>query len=219
MAMDELTKQAAKAGLVSGAVGAAVPLAISGVAALTPQAIEQRKFDRKMRQDAIRTLEHGKKHGFGPSAAKRTQQVTRRMRDYDRQMAPAQDTLARQESLLGLGRSGTVQEQRGQLAEARGNALGQTRSMVEEEARQIGRQREAQAYANLNQERAVQAANVQRQRDLAQSAGSGAVQMGMKAYQGERDRQAAEANNKILIAAMQAATGTPKDEQEVITNG
>ena len=196
--------------ITAGLLVGGIPLAIEGVAALTPQAREARKLNKRRQQEALRTLEHGKKHGFGPSAAKRTQQVTRRMRDYDRQMAPAQDTLARQESLLGLGRSGTVQEQRGQLAGARGNVLGQTRSMVENEARAIGEQRRMQAEGQLAQERGI--ADQRRQQALGTVSGAiqGGLSAGFATKQANDQRELQESWHKL--AQERASVGDFKPE-------
>ena len=175
---------AGAAAAMGGLVGAAVPLAAQGIMALTPAAREQRKLDKKMRQDALRTLERGKEHGFGPSKARRNQQVARRMKDYDRGQAKAMDTLSRQEAVMGLGRSGAVQDQRAQMAEQRAGVQGQVRSQVEDEARYIGRQRENQALRQLGYERSkLDKQNLINRQTAGQIAQSG-IQTGLAAYRG-----------------------------------
>lgn len=206
---------ALKASLISGGIAAGVPLAVKGIHALTPAAREERKLNAKMRQDAIRTYERGKEHGFGPGKATRNRQVARRMKDYDRQNAAATDALARQESLLGIGRSGAVQEQRANMAEARGNALGQTRAQVESEAREIGRYREAQALNNLNRERGVQAAKNQENLAFFTDVAKTGVSAGAATYKAAKDAEAAaalnEKNAQRDLALLNAIAGNRPD--------
>ena len=62
---------AAAAGLGSAGLALAVPLAIRGVTALTPQAREERKRTRRALKEAEEAVKKGEKYGFGPGARRR----------------------------------------------------------------------------------------------------------------------------------------------------
>lgn len=172
---------AVAAGLGTGGLALAVPLAIRGVSALTPQAREERKRTRRALKDAEDAVKKGEKYGFGPGARRRQAMVAQRMRDYKAQTADTRDTMQRQQSVLGLGRSGILSGQQAALAKQDADYLGRVRAGVEDEARDIGLYRERQARSNLAQQQGLASQRAAEQRQFFAGVGQQAVGAGLSA--------------------------------------
>lgn len=185
MAADKLANvigaSAVGTGLATAGIAAAVPLAIRGITALTPQAREERKRTRRALKEAEDAVKKGEKYGFGPGARRRQAMVAQRMRDYKAQTADTRDTMQRQQSVLGLGRSGIMAGQQAALAKQDADYLGRVRAGVEDEARDIGLYRERQARFNLAQQQGLASQRAAEQRQFFAGVGQQAVTSGLAA--------------------------------------
>jgi len=206
-ALKSVGAQALGAGLLSGGIAAAIPFALRGFAELTPQSREERRLNRKYLREAEEGLDRGKKFGFGPGAKRRQIMVAQRMQDYRAQTAGTRDTMQRQQSMLGLGRSGVLADQRAALAKQDADYLGRVRAGVEDEARAIGLSREAMLRNQLNQARGIQAGKAAEQRDFFTKVGTQAVGVGIQAGTATKEGLEADTRNENELEAALARLG------------
>lgn len=203
-ALKSIGPEAIGAGLLSGGIAAAIPLAVRGISELTPQAREERRTNRKNKREAEAAVEKGKKSGFGPGARRRQIQVQQRTNDYRAQTAKQRDNMQRQQSMLGIGRSGVQAAQVAALAKQDADVVGQVRSQVEDEARTIGRQNKAAAYSRLNMVHGIQAKKAAEAKQFAGQVGTQAVGVGMRAGAATKDRLEADTRDQAKLKALQA---------------
>lgn len=215
-ALESIGPAAIGAGLMSGGIAAAIPLAVRGLSALTPQAREERRINKKEKREAEAAVEKGKKSGFGPGARRRQAMVNQRTKDYSRQTANQRDNMQRQQSMLGIGRSGVQAEQVAALAKQDADVVGQVRAQVEDEARTIGRQREALAYNRRDRAYGKQAERAAEAKQFAQQVGTQAVGVGMRAGSDTKDRlEAATRSENELKAALAGLGVSPTSVKDV----